>query len=438
MSTIVAITGRPNTGKSTLFNRLTQSREAIVDETAGVTRDRNYGKSEWNGKTFSVIDTGGYVFKHEDDFAEEIRQQVELAVEEADIILFLTDVTSGITDLDEEMARLLRKSGKKVFLVINKVDNLKRSYDTAEFYKLGFSDVFTLSSASGAGTGELLDELVKYVKDEPEESEIPRIAIIGQPNTGKSSLLNALIGKKRSIVSPIAGTTRDAVDVRYTAFGFDFYLVDTAGLRKRARVKEDLEFYSVMRTVRAIERADVCLLLIDASQGINAQDINIFHLAERNKKGIVILVNKWDLIKGEEKNTRHFESVLRKRIEPYSDIPIIFTSVIQKQRIHKALETAVKVYENRKQKIPTSQLNKIILPIIESTPPPSIKGKTIRIKYITQLPGNYPKFAFFCNLPQYIPESYRRFIENKMRENFSLSGVPIKLIFKSKSKSEAE
>ncbi len=438
MSTIVAITGRPNTGKSTLFNRLTETREAIVDETAGVTRDRHYGKSEWNGKTFSVMDTGGYVFKHEDDFADEIRHQVELAIDEADIVLFLTDVTSGITDLDEEMARLLRKSGKKVFLVVNKVDNIKRSYDTGEFYKLGFEDVFSISSASGAGTGELLDELVKYVKEEPEESDIPRIAIIGQPNTGKSSLLNALIGKKRSIVTPIAGTTRDAVDVRYTAFGFDFYLVDTAGLRKRAKVKEDLEFYSVMRTVRAIESADVCLLLIDASQGISAQDISIFHLAERNKKGIVILVNKWDLIQGEEKNTKHFEDVLRKRIEPFSDVPIIFTSVTQKQRIHKALETAVKVYENRKQKIPTSQLNKIILPFIEATPPPSIKGKTISIKYITQLTGNYPKFAFFTNLPQYIMESYRRFIENKMRENFSLTGVPIKLIFKSKSKSESE
>ncbi|MCC6384526.1 MAG: ribosome biogenesis GTPase Der [Bacteroidia bacterium] len=433
MPTIVAIVGRPNTGKSTLFNRLTESRDAIVDPTSGVTRDRHYGKAEWNGKNFSVIDTGGYVYKKEDDFADEIRQQVELAVDEADVILFMTDVTTGLTDLDEEMAKLLRKSGKPVFLVVNKVDNLKRSYDTSEFYKLGFGEIFPISSASGSGTGELLDALIELIKEEPEETPIPRLAIIGQPNTGKSSLLNTLIGKKRSIVTSVAGTTRDAIDVRYTAYGFDFLLIDTAGLRKRTKVKEDLEFYSVMRTIQAIESADICLLMIDATQGITSQDINIFFLAEKNKKGIVVIVNKWDLLSGDEKNTKHFEKILKERIAPFTDVPVIFTSVTQKLRIHKTLETAVRVYANRKQKISTSQLNKVLLPLIAATPPPSIKGKTISIKYITQLTGRYPKFAFFANLPQYIKEPYRRFIENKMREHFNFSGVPISLIFKSKS-----
>lgn len=433
MPTIVAIVGRPNTGKSTLFNRLTESRDAIVDPTSGVTRDRHYGKAEWNGKNFSVIDTGGYVYKKEDDFADEIRQQVELAVDEADVILFMTDVTTGLTDLDEEMAKLLRKSGKPVFLVVNKVDNLKRSYDTSEFYKLGFGEIFPISSASGSGTGELLDALIELIKEEPEETPIPRLAIIGQPNTGKSSLLNTLIGKKRSIVTSVAGTTRDAIDVRYTAYGFDFLLIDTAGLRKRTKVKEDLEFYSVMRTIQAIESADICLLMIDATQGITSQDINIFFLAEKNKKGIVVIVNKWDLLSGDEKNAKHSEKILKERIAPFTDVPVIFTSVTQKLRIHKTLETAVRVYANRKQKISTSQLNKVLLPLIAATPPPSIKGKTISIKYITQLTGRYPKFAFFANLPQYIKEPYRRFIENKMREHFNFSGVPISLIFKSKS-----
>jgi GTP-binding protein len=432
MPTVVAITGRPNTGKSTLFNRLTESRQAIVDATAGVTRDRHYGQADWKGKHFSVIDTGGYVIKNEDIYSQEIRQQVELAVEEADIIIFLTDVTTGITETDQVMARWLHQSGKKVFLVVNKVDNPERSYDTAEFYKLGFDNLFSISAASGAGTGELLDELVKYVKDEEPLTSLPRLAIIGRPNTGKSSLMNALVGKKRSIVTPHPGTTRDAIDVRYSAFGFDFILIDTAGLRKKSRVKENLEFYSVMRTVRAIEHADVCLLMLDATEGIQAQDISIFHLAERNKKGIVILVNKWDLIPAEQKNTRYFEEVLHQRLAPFNDVPVVFTSVLKKQRIHRALKIAMEVYQNRQQKISTSLLNETLLPILEATPPPSVKGKNIKIKYITQLAGNHPRFVFFANLPQYIKEPYKRFIENQMRQHFNLTGVPISLIFKRK------
>ncbi len=432
MPTIVAITGRPNTGKSTLFNRLTESRQAIVDASSGVTRDRHYGQADWKGKHFSVIDTGGYMISNEDIYSDEIRQQVELAVEEADIIIFLTDVTTGITETDEVMARWLHQSGKKVFLVVNKVDNWERSYDTAVFYKLGFDNLFSISAASGAGTGELLDELVKYVKDEEPATSLPRLAIIGRPNTGKSSLMNALVGKKRSIVTPHPGTTRDAIDVRYSAFGFDLILIDTAGLRKKSRVKENLEFYSVMRTVRAIEHADVCLLLLDATEGINAQDISIFHLVERNKKGIVILVNKWDLIQGEQKNARYFEEVLRQRLAPFNDVPIVFTSVPKKQRIYRALQIAIEVFKNRQQKISTSQLNEILLPILESSPPPSVKGKNIKIKYITQLAGNHPRFVFFANLPQYIKEPYKRFVEKKIRQHFNLTGVPISLIFKRK------
>lgn len=434
---IVAIVGRPNVGKSTLFNRLTESRSAIVDQIAGVTRDRHYGRAEWAGKSFSVIDTGGYVYSKEDDFADEIRKQVQLAIDEADLIIFMVDVSTGLTDLDEEVARLLRKAKKKIFLVVNKVDNPNRQYQSGEFYKLGLGEIYTMATASGSGTGELLDDLVKEVKEEePIDPNIPKLAIIGQPNVGKSSLLNALIGEERTIVTPIAGTTRDSINVRYRDFGFDFYLVDTAGLRKKANVHENLEFYSVMRTIRAIEEADVCLLMIDASQGISAQDLSIFHLADKNNKGIVLLVNKWDLLTSESKNVKFFEEAIKKRIAPFTDVPVVFTSVTQKQRIHKALETAVRVFENRRKKIPTSQLNDKILPFIEAFPPASVKGKTIRIKYITQLPGSIPKFAFFANLPQYITETYRRFIENKMRQEFDFSGVPISIFFRNKDKTK--
>lgn len=433
MSNMVAIVGRPNVGKSTLFNRLTESRHAIVDETSGVTRDRHYGKSEWTGRSFSVIDTGGYVAGSEDIYEAEIRKQVALAIDEADFILFVTDVTTGITDLDTEVAKLLRKSGKKIFLVVNKVDNNQRLNQTAEFYKLGLGEIYSLSAMSGSGTGELLDDLVKgFKEDSPPEADVPKIAIIGQPNVGKSSLLNSLIGIKRTIVTPIAGTTRDSIYVRYKAFGFDFYLVDTAGLRKKTNVHEDIEFYSVMRTVRTIENSDVCLLMIDATQGLTSQDINIFHLADHNKKGIVILVNKWDLIETKKKNIKEYEKEMKSKLAPFTNVPIVYTSVTEKQRIHKALETALKVYENRRQKIPTSKLNKILLPYIEAYPPPSIKGKTIRIKYITQLTASTPRFAFFSNLPQYIKEPYRRYIENKMRENFDLEGVPITIHFRDK------
>ncbi|MEO5571792.1 MAG: ribosome biogenesis GTPase Der [Bacteroidia bacterium] len=434
MSNIVAIVGRPNVGKSTLFNRLTESRAAIVDEVSGVTRDRHYGKAEWTGKTFSVIDTGGYVSGSDDIFEEEIRNQVKLAIDEADIILFLTDVSTGLTDLDTEVAKLLRRSKKKIFLIVNKVDNPQRAQDTAEFYKLGLGDLYELSSASGAGTGELLDDVVKHLKEEPEvDSEIPKFAIIGQPNVGKSSLLNTMIGDKRTIVTPIAGTTRDSIYVRYQAFGFDFYLIDTAGLRKKTKVHEDLEFYSVMRAIRSIEEADVCLLMIDATQGLNSQDINIFHLADRNKKGIVILVNKWDLIEEDKKDVKKYEAEIIEKLAPFKDVPILFISVLNKQRIHKALEVAVEVHNKRKQRIPTSKLNKIMLPFIESYPPPTIKGKSITIKYITQLKNDTPHFAFFANLPQYIKEPYRRYIENKMRENFDLKGVPISIHFRGKA-----
>lgn len=433
MGNIIAIVGRPNVGKSTLFNRLTETRAAIVDEASGVTRDRHYGKSEWGGRTFSVIDTGGYAVGSDDVFEEEIRKQVKLAVEEADIILFVLDVTTGLTDYDIEVAKMLRRSKKKVILVVNKVDNTKRVNEVGEFYKLGLGEIFSISSTSGFGTGELLDEVLKNLKadDEP-EIDIPKLAIVGQPNVGKSSLLNAMIGDKRTIVTPIAGTTRDAIYVRYQAYNFDFYLVDTAGLRRKARVKEDIEFYSVMRTVRAIEESDVCLLMIDAATGITVQDINIFHLADRNKKGIVILVNKWDLVETKEKNVKKFEDTIKERLQPFTDIPVIFTSVTQKQRIHKALEVALEVYNNRRQKVPTSKLNKIMLPILEAYPPPATKGKSMRIKYITQIPGINPRFAFFTNNPQYIEEPYRRFIENKMRENFDFKGVPISIHFRNK------
>jgi GTP-binding protein len=434
MPNIVAIVGRPNVGKSTLFNRLVGGRKAIVDESSGVTRDRHYGKSEWGGKEFSVIDTGGYVKGSDDIFEDEIRKQVVLAIDESDVIIFVVDVTTGLTDLDETVADLLRRSGKKVILVANKADNLERLYDHAEFYKLGLGEVFPIAAISGSGTGEMLDALAENLSDETvQDDEIPRLAIVGQPNVGKSSLLNALLGFERTIVTPISGTTRDTVQTRYKGYGFDFYLVDTAGLRRKDRVREDLEFYSVMRTIRAIEESDVCIIMIDATQGLTAQDLKIYHLAERNKKGIVMLVNKWDLIPDEDKDPRKITDEIRERLAPFNDVPIIFTSVINKQRIHKALETALEVYERRKQRIPTSKLNKVMLDHITAYPPPSTKGKFVKIKYVTMLPTATPHFAFFCNLPQYVKEPYRRYIENKLRSSFNFNGVPVSIHFRAKS-----
>ncbi|MFW5663568.1 MAG: ribosome biogenesis GTPase Der [bacterium] len=434
MPNIVALVGRPNVGKSTLFNRLTQTRMAIVDPTAGVTRDRHYGKSDWNGSEFSVIDTGGYVFGSDDTFEEEIRKQVELAVEEASVILFLVDVVEGLTPLDEDVAGMLRKSGKKVLVVANKVDNHGRLAGLSEFYSLGLGDVFGISSINGSGTGDLLDEVVNALDKIPVEEveDIPKFAIIGRPNVGKSSLINALIGQERNIVTPIAGTTRDTIYTRYKSFGFDFFLVDTAGLRKKGKVHENIEFYSVMRSIRAIESADVCLVLIDAKEGLEGQDVNIVSLAIRNNKGVVILVNKWDLIEKDHKTVETFTEKIKQKIAPFTDVPIIFTSVLTKQRILKALETAVEVYHNRTQKISTSKLNEVLLPIIENQPPPAVKDKYIRIKYVTQLPTHYPAFAFFCNLPQYVRDSYLRFLENQIRKNWNFTGVPMRIFFRKK------
>ena len=436
MGNIVAIVGRPNVGKSTLFNRLTESRSAIVDEASGVTRDRHYGKVDWNGKEFTLIDTGGYVKGSDDIFEEAIRKQVIISIEECDLIIFVVDVTSGITDLDQTVANLLRKSNKKILLVSNKVDNHERIIDSSVFYGMGITDeIHNVSSVNGSGTGDLLDEVVNCLEDNPIEDDddgIPRLAIVGRPNVGKSSLLNALIGQERNIVTSIAGTTRDSITTHYNAFGFDLKLIDTAGLRKKGKVNEDIEFYSVMRSVRAIENADVCLLLIEALDGMMAQDMNIFNLAIKNKKGIVILVNKWDLVNKETNTAKAFEASIRQKIAPFTDVPIIFTSVENKQRIHKALEEVVKVYENRVRKIPTSKLNEIMLGIINQNPPPSSKGKWIKIKFVTQLPTHAPAFAFFCNLPQYIKEPYKRFLENKLRENFDFTGVPIQIFMRKK------
>jgi len=437
MGNIVAIVGRPNVGKSTLFNRLTESRSAIVDESSGVTRDRHYGSVEWNGTEFTLIDTGGYVKGSDDIFEDEIRKQVILAIDECDVIVFVVDVTSGVTDLDEAVAKLLRKSDKKVILVSNKVDNHERRHESSVFYGFGVGDeIFNVSSISGSGTGELLDEIVNNLPEKPEdedEDEIPRLAIVGRPNVGKSSLLNALIGEERNIVTNIAGTTRDSITTHYNAFGFDLKLIDTAGLRKKGKVNEDIEFYSVMRAINTIESADVCLLLIEATEGVLAQDMNVFNLIIKNKKGVVILVNKWDLIEGKESNTtKKFEEQVRSRIAPFTDVPIVFTSVIQKQRIHKALEEVVKVHENRRRKIPTSKLNEIMQEVIAQNPPPAVKGKWIKIKFVTQLPTYAPSFAFFCNLPQYIKEPYKRFLENKLREHFNFKGVPIQLFMRKK------
>lgn len=435
MSNIVAIVGRPNVGKSTLFNRLVESRKAIVDEIAGVTRDRNYGKSVWNGKEFSVIDTGGYVMNSEDVFEDEIRKQVHLAIDEADVILFTVDVQGGITDLDQEVAQILRRSKKTVFLAVNKVDTNKLILDAQEFYGLGLGELYCISSINGSGTGDLLDAVVNsFNKNEPVEVEegIPRFAVVGRPNVGKSSFINALIGIDRNIVTEVAGTTRDSINTRYNKYGHDFYLVDTAGLRKKAKVHENLEFYSVLRSVRSIEESDVCMLLIDATRGVEGQDVNIFNLMVRNKKGVVILVNKWDLVEKDNASVKKFTELIKERFAPFVDVPIVFMSALTKQRIFKALELAIEVYENRQQKLKTSKLNEVLLEAIEKYPPPSVKGKFIKIKYVTQLPSPTPSFALFANLPQYVKDPYRRYIENKIRENFNFSGVPLHIFFRKK------
>ena len=433
MSNIIAIVGRPNVGKSTLFNRLTESRKAIVDDFSGVTRDRHYGSAEWTDKNFTVIDTGGYVANSEDVFEAAIREQVVIAIEEATVLLFMVDVTTGITDLDDEIAALLRRSKKPVFIVVNKVDNTALENEAFVFYNFGLGEIYSISSMTGSGTGDLLDDVIKHFEDLPEEENaLPKLTIVGRPNVGKSSLINALIGKERNIVTPIAGTTRDSIHIHYNQFGHEFMFIDTAGLRKKTKVKENIEFYSVMRTIKALEEADVVLLMVDAVEGLESQDVNIFHLAEKNKKGIVILVNKWDLIEKNNQTVKVFEEQIRTKLQPFTDVPIVFVSVLNKQRIFQAIETALEVYKNRAKKIPTSKLNDVMLPIIENYPPPSMKGKYIKVKYVTQINATSPMFAFFCNLPQYIKEPYKRFIENKLREHFDFKGVPIQIYFRQK------
>jgi GTPase len=436
MSNIVAIVGRPNVGKSTLFNRLTESRDAIVKEVSGVTRDRLYGKGEWNGYQFSVIDTGGYATTKEDIFEGEIRKQVQIAIEEATVIVFMVDVMTGIVEMDQTVAQLLRKSKKPVLIAANKVDNTERVGLSSEFYAFGLGEVFDLSAANGSGTGEILDELVKFFNKEDEsireEDSLPRIAIVGRPNVGKSSMVNALTGQERNIVTNISGTTRDAIHTRYKSFGFDFLLIDTAGIRKKAKVTEDIEYYSVLRSVRTIENADVCMFMIDAAEGIQKQDLSIFYMIEKNSKGVVVLVNKWDLIEKDQNTMIKFEADLREQLAPFNDVPIIFTSAIEKQRIHRALETAMRVFENRTRKIPTHELNEVMLEIIAATPPPAMKGKYIKIKFVTQLPTHAPAFAFFCNLPQYLTDAYKRFLENRLRERFDFEGVPVKIFLRKK------
>lgn len=437
MGNLVAIVGRPNVGKSTLFNRLTKTRQAIVNEQAGTTRDRQYGKSEWLGKEFSVVDTGGWVVNSDDVFEEEIRKQVILAIDEADVILFVVDVVNGVTDLDMEVATILRRSKTSVLVVANKTDNNDLQYNAAEFYSLGLGDPYCISALSGSGTGDLLDLVLSKFKKENDEiidEEIPRFAVVGRPNAGKSSIVNAFIGEDRNIVTEIAGTTRDSIYTRYNKFGFDFYLVDTAGIRKKNKVSEDLEYYSVIRSIRAIENSDVCILMIDATRGIESQDLNIFSLIQRNQKGLVVVVNKWDLIEDKTaKVMKNYEEAIRNRFAPFSDFPIVFTSALTKQRILKVLELAKEVYQARTTRIPTARLNEELLPLIEAYPPPSNKGKYIKIKYITQLPNTQvPSFVFFANLPQYIKEPYKRFLENKMRERWKLSGTPINLFMRQK------
>ncbi len=434
MGNILAIVGRPNVGKSTLFNRLTGTRAAIVDPTSGVTRDRHYGHSDWNGIEFSVIDTGGVMVGSEDVFEQAIHRQVELAIEEADTLLFLVDGREGLTPLDEDVAEMIRRSGKRAFLAVNKVDTPNMEPVMAEFYSLGFENTFPLSASNGGGTGDLLDAIVKDFNNSPIEipDELPRFTVVGRPNVGKSSFINALLGNERNIVTPVAGTTRDSIFTRYNSFGFDFLLVDTAGLRRKTRVSENLEFYSVMRSIRAIENSDVCFLIIDATMGFEGQDQNIFNLIQKNHKGIVILVNKWDLVERETNTARDYEALIRRNIAPFTDVPIIFTSVINKQRIHKALEVATQVYENRSRHIPTRKLNDTLLPIFAATPPPLYKGKEVKVKYVTQLKMPYPSFVVFCNLPQYIKEPYMRFAENRIRELYDFSGAPMEVYFRKK------
>lgn len=434
MGNIVAIVGRPNVGKSTLFNRLVESRDAITDPTAGTTRDRHYGKVEWNGVVFSVIDTGGYISGSDDVFESEIRKQVMLAIEEADTVLFLVDVKGGLTGMDEAIANMLRKARKPVLLAANKVDQPDMQYGAADFYALGLGEVHTLAAVSGFGTGDLLDALLKTFKkpSEEPEPEVPRFAIVGKPNVGKSSLVNALLGREQNIVTPVAGTTRDPVNTRWNVFGHDVMLLDTAGIRKKAKVEEDIEFYSVIRSVRAIEDSDVCLLMIDAQEGVQQQDLHILSIIQKNGKGLVVLVNKWDLIEKETNTMKAFEADVKKRLEPFTDVPVVFISVLEKQRILKAMETAVQVYEDRKRRIPTRQLNDVLLPLIERQPPPMYKAKQVSIKFITQLPTHVPTFVFYCNLPQYIKPSYERFLENRLREHWRFTGVPIRLFFRKK------
>lgn len=434
MSNIVAIVGRPNVGKSTLFNRLTESRRAIVDEIAGVTRDRQYGKCFWNGKDFSVVDTGGYVVNSEDVFEEEIRKQVIIAIAEADAIIMLVDVRTGIADMDVAVAQILRKTEKKVFLVVNKVDNNELINDAYEFYNLGLGEYFNISSINGSGTGELLDALVDGMEfgEEEKQEDIPKIAVVGRPNVGKSSIVNAFIGENRNIVTDVAGTTRDSINTRFNKFGHDFLLIDTAGLRKRGKVEEDLEFYSVLRTIRSIEDSDICILMLDATRGVEAQDMSIFSVIQKNKKGFVICVNKWDLLDKNTSTAKEFEETIRERFAPFTDFDIVFTSVPDKQRILKVLEMAMLVYENKTRKIATSTLNEVMLEAIEQYHPPALKGKYIKIKFVTQLPTLTPSFAFFCNLPQYVKEPYKRYLENQIRKNWNFTGVPIQIYMRKK------
>lgn len=433
---LVAIVGRPNVGKSTLFNRLVGMRQAIVDDVAGVTRDRHYGRCEWCGHEFSVVDTGGYTTNSDDIFESAIRSQVQIAIDEADAILFMVEASTGITDYDSEIADVLRRTKKPVILCVNKVDSGDKMFDAYQFYSLGLGEIYTTSAANGSGTGDLLDALVAVLPEEVEAEDpyagLPRIAIVGKPNVGKSSLTNALLGEDRNIVTPLAGTTRDAIETHYNKFGFDFMLVDTAGIRKKGKVHEDLEFYSVMRSIRAIEHSDICILMIDATTGMEAQDMNIFNLIQKNRKGCVIVVNKWDLFIKDSNTLREYEKSLKERIAPFNDIPIVFTSVVKMQRIQDVLNAATEVYANYSQKIPTARLNEAMLPIIEETPPPAWKGKYVKIKYVTQLPTRFPAFAFFCNLPQYIKDPYKRFLENQLRKNFNLKGCPVQIYCRQK------
>ena len=433
---LVAIVGRPNVGKSTLFNRLVGMRQAIVDDTAGVTRDRHYGRCEWCGREFSVVDTGGYTTNSDDVFESAIRSQVQIAIDEADLVLFMVEAATGITDYDAEIADILRRTKKPVVLCVNKVDSGEKMYDSYQFYSLGLGEVYSISAANGSGTGDLLDAVVAALPEETEQEDphagLPRIAIVGKPNVGKSSLTNALLGQERNIVTPVAGTTRDAIETYYNKFGHEFMLVDTAGIRRKAKVHEDLEFYSVMRSIRAIEHADICILMIDATSGMEAQDMNIFNLIIKNRKGCVIVVNKWDLFIKDSNTMRDYTESLRARLAPFDDVPIIFTSVLKMQRIQDVLDAATQVYANYSQKIPTARLNEALLPVIEETPPPAWKGKYVKVKYITQLPTSFPAFAFFCNLPQYIKDPYKRFLENQLRKHFNLTGCPVQIYCRQK------